>query len=137
MTVVCDTSPLCYLILINHAEVLPQLFNRIIIPNAVFRELLAEGSYALVQDFIAQPPTWLEIQSVTTLLPDLPSKLGAGEQEAISLALQINAVLIIIDDMDARIAALQRHLIVTGLLGILYRAGTQDLIDFPEAINRL
>lgn len=75
MTVVCDTSPLCYLILINHVEILPQLFNNILIPNAVRTELLAEGSYTQVQNWITQPPTWLDIQSVTTLLPDLPINL--------------------------------------------------------------
>ncbi len=137
MTVICDTSPLCYLILIDRVEVLPQLFNRIIIPTAVYTELLAEGSYPKIQDWIAEPPGWLEIQTVTTLLPGLPNKLGAGEQEAISLAVQLNAALIILDDMDARQAALDRELTVTGLLGVLYRAGTQDLINFPNAIDRL
>ncbi|BDA74910.1 hypothetical protein CAL7716_090760 [Calothrix sp. PCC 7716] len=105
MTVVCDTSPLCYLILINHVEILPQLFNNILIPNAVRTELLAEGSYTQVQNWITQAPTWLDIQPVTTLLPDLPNKLGAGEQEAISLAFHLNATLIILDDMDARVEA--------------------------------
>lgn len=137
MSVVCDTSPLCYLILINHVEILPQLFNNILIANAVRTELLAEGSYTQVQNWITQPPAWLNIQPVTTLLPDLPNKLGAGEQEAISLAFHLNATLIILDDMDARVEALQRNLTVTGLLGILYRTRTQDLIDFSDAINRL
>jgi predicted nucleic acid-binding protein len=49
MIVVCDTSPLCYLILIDCVEILPQLFGRITIPNAVCTELLAEGSYIQVQ----------------------------------------------------------------------------------------
>lgn len=39
--------------------------------------------------------------------------------------------------MDVRVEALQRNLTVTGLLGLLYRDGTQDLIDFPDAISRL
>ena len=45
MIVVCDTCPLCYLILIDCIEILPQLFGRITIPNAVCTELLAEGSH--------------------------------------------------------------------------------------------
>ncbi|WP_427157543.1 DUF3368 domain-containing protein [Aliinostoc sp. HNIBRCY26] len=137
MTIVCDTSPLCYLILIDEVEVLPQLFGRIIIPNAVCTELLAEGSYIQVQKLIAQPPSWLEIHSNTPLLPNLSSKLGIGEQEAISLAVQLDASLIILDDMDARQAAIAYGLNVTGLLGVLYRAGTQDVINFPNAISRL
>ncbi|MCC5635001.1 hypothetical protein LC593_03865 [Nostoc sp. CHAB 5844] len=67
MIVVCDTSPLCYLILIDCVEILPQLFSRITIPNAVCTELLAEGSYIQVQNWIAKPPSWLEIQTNTPL----------------------------------------------------------------------
>ncbi|BAY75894.1 hypothetical protein NIES25_23430 [Nostoc linckia NIES-25] len=137
MNVVCDTSPLCYLILIDCVEVLPQLFSRVTIPNAVCTELLAEGSYTQVQNWIARPPSWLEIQTTTPVLPNLSSKLGIGEQEAISLAVQLNAALIILDDMDARQAAIAHGLNITGLLGVLYRAGTQDIIDFPDAISRL
>ncbi|MEH2233157.1 MAG: DUF3368 domain-containing protein [Nostoc sp.] len=137
MIVVCDTSPLCYLILIDCVEILPQLFGRITIPNAVCTELLAEGSYIQVQNWIAQPPSWLEIQTTTSLLPNLSNKLGIGEQETISLAVQLNAALIILDDMDARQAAIKQGLNVTGLLGVFYRAGTQDMIDFPNAISKL
>ncbi|WGV28286.1 DUF3368 domain-containing protein [Halotia branconii] len=137
MIVVCDTSPLCYLILIDCVEILPQLLGRITIPNAVCTELLAEGSYIKVQNWIAQPPSWLEIQTNTPLLPNLSSKLGIGEQETISLAVQLNAALIILDDMDARQAAIAQGLNVTGLLGVLYRAGTRNIINFPNAISKL
>jgi predicted nucleic acid-binding protein len=41
MTVVCDTSPICYLILIRQIDVLPQLFGQVLIPAAVRDELLA------------------------------------------------------------------------------------------------
>ncbi|YAG11506.1 hypothetical protein NSTC745_00762 [Nostoc sp. DSM 114161] len=57
MNVVCDTLPLCYLILIDCVEVLPQLFSRVTIPNAVCTELLAEGSYTEVENWIACPPS--------------------------------------------------------------------------------
>lgn len=137
MTVVCDTSPLCYLILIDCVDVLPQLFNKIIIPAAVERELLAEGSYPIVQNWISHPPSWLEVQSVSILIPDLPSKLGIGEREAISLAVSLHASLIVLDDLEARKFAQKRNLIVTGLLGVLYSAGLQKQIDFSDAIQRL
>lgn len=85
MIVVCDTSPICYLLLIDQIEVLPQLFGRVIIPQAVRDELLAEGSAAVIQSWISQPPAWLEIRSIAIMLTELPEKLGAGEREAISL----------------------------------------------------
>jgi predicted nucleic acid-binding protein len=67
----------------------------------------------------------------------LPSYLGAGEREAISLAVSLQADLGIIDDLDARTAAQQLNLPIIGTLGMLYRAGTTGLIDFPMAIAQL
>jgi len=137
MIVVCDTSPICYLLLINQIEVLPQLFGQVIIPQAVRDELLAEGSTAVIQSWISQPPAWLEIRSASVVLTELPEKLGAGEREAISLAVSLDAALIVLDDFDARQASFSLGLTVTGLLGVLYQAGLQRLIDFPSAIKQL
>jgi predicted nucleic acid-binding protein len=137
MIVVCDTSPICYLLLIEQIQILPQLFNQIMIPPGVQNELLAEQDFSLIQSWITDPPTWVNIQPVPQLLDNLPIKLGCGEQEAISLAVSLQASLIILDDWDARQVALSQGLTVTGLLGVLYKAGTQGLIDFYNAIDRL
>lgn len=137
MIVICDTSPLCYLLLIGQIEILPQLFGRIIIPNAVQEELLNENADPIIKNWISQPPSWLEIQIVERLLSDLPSKLGSGECEAISLAVELKANLLIMDDWDARQAAISRGFTVIGLLGILYRAGVKNLLDFPNVIFQL
>lgn len=137
MIVVCDTSPICYLLLIEQIQILPQLFNQIIIPLAVQNELLAEQSFNQIQSWTANPPAWVSLQTVPQLLDNLPTKLGTGEQEAISLAVSLQANLIILDDWDARQSALAQGLTVTGLLGVLYKAGTQGLLDFYNAIDRL
>lgn len=137
MIVVCDTSPLCYLLLIEQIQILPQLFTQITIPPAVKNELLAEQTFSLIQTWIADLPTWVNVQTVPQLLDNLPAKLGAGEREAISIAVNLQAGLIVLDDWDARQAALSHGLTVTGLLGVLYKAGTQGLLDFYNAIERL
>ena len=49
MIVVSDTSPLCYLLLIDLIEVLPQLFGRVIIPQTVRDELLAPAAPQVVR----------------------------------------------------------------------------------------
>ena len=41
MKVVADTSPLCYLVLIDCIDLLPNLYDKVIIPPAVFNELSA------------------------------------------------------------------------------------------------
>ena len=116
---------------------LPALFGQITIPLAVHDELLAEGAAENIQAWIASPPEWLVIQPVLDPLDDLPATLGPGEREAIGLAVRLKATLIVLDDLDARQAAQTYGLTVTGLLGILYRAGMQELLDFPETIARL
>ena len=137
MTVVSNTSPLCYLLLIDQINLLPQLFGQITIPQAVCDELGASESLAILQSWIAQAPEWLEIQSITTKPDEVLEELDLGEREAIALAQQLEAELILLDDRAARRVAAERGLLVTGVLGILDRAATRGLIDFPTAIDRL
>lgn len=135
MTVVCDTSPICYLILIDQINVLTELFGQVAIPQAVRDELIAEG--ALVQAWISQPPNWLDVQLVTTQTDAVLERLDLGEREAILLAEHLGSSLIVLDDLDARRIATERGLTVTGLLGVLYQAGLRGLIDFPNTIEQL
>jgi predicted nucleic acid-binding protein len=44
MIVIADSTPLNYLILIHQVDLLPQLFDRVLIPPAVFEELPAPGN---------------------------------------------------------------------------------------------
>jgi predicted nucleic acid-binding protein len=64
MLVVSDTSPLCYLLLIDQIDLLPKIYGRVVIPQAVRDELADERSPQLVKSWIEQPPDWLEIQVV-------------------------------------------------------------------------
>ena len=56
MIVIADTSPLHYLILLDHAEVLQQLYGSVIIPAAVVHELQAQRTPAVVRQWIIDPP---------------------------------------------------------------------------------
>lgn len=137
MIIISDTSPICYLILIGQIDVLPQLFQAILIPTAVRDELLNEGADNSIRAWVSNPPNWLTVQTVSQLLGDLPANFGKGEREAISLAVTLQADLLILDDLDARIVAQKYNLTITGTLGILYGAGIAKLIDFPSAIQQL
>lgn len=137
MIVISDTSPLCYLLLIDLVDLLPQLYGRVIIPQAVRDELSAPGAPDIVQIWISQPPEWLEIQTITNQ-PDLMlSQLDLGELEAIALAEQLGADAILLDDREARQIATERGLEIIGLLGILGAAASSGLVDFSIAIERL
>ncbi len=138
MTVVSDTSPLCYLTWIEQLDLLRALFNEVVIPPAVLEELRAAGAPASVQQRFHHPLDWLRIQAAEPSVPDEGlSSLHAGEREAILLAEQIEADLILLDEQDARRIASARGLQLTGLLGILDEAATRQLVDVPEAIEKL
>jgi predicted nucleic acid-binding protein len=64
MIVVSNTSPINYLILINYINLLPELFQQIIIPQAVYSELSDASAPIPGRTWIANPPDWLRIQSI-------------------------------------------------------------------------
>lgn len=64
-------------------------------------------------------------------------RLHSGEREAIWLAEELKADLIILDEKPARQIARERGLNLTGLLGILEIAATRQLIDLPTVLERL
>jgi predicted nucleic acid-binding protein len=63
--------------------------------------------------------------------------LDPGERAAILLTQELNADLLLLDDMKARRIATDRGFTITGILGILDRAATMKLIDLPTAVQRL
>ncbi|GAA6618043.1 DUF3368 domain-containing protein [Scytonema sp. NUACC26] len=137
MIVVSDTSPICYLLLIGKIDVLHQLYGQVLIPEIVRQELTDPRSPTIVQVWIETPPTWLIVQPVNTLSDENLKTLDPGERDAIVLAEQQKANLLIIDDLLGRQIAQFRGLRVTGLLGVLDEAARKNLLDFPESINCL
>jgi len=62
---------------------------------------------------------------------------GAGERAAITLALDLNADLLLMDDRQGVKAARRKGIEVTGTLGVLSRAGQRGLVNLAEAFDRL
>lgn len=71
MIVVSDTSPINYLILIELQDLLPKLFDRILIPEAVHRELLSAAAPDPIKRFLAETPDWLEVRPSPEIDPSL------------------------------------------------------------------
>jgi predicted nucleic acid-binding protein len=136
MTVVSDTSPINYLVLIDCVHILPDLFERVLVPHAVRDELRAAGAPDKVENWTANPPDWFEVQQAGAVDPSL-NRLGEGEREAISLAQSTGASLILIDEIEGRRAALERGLKVAGTVGVLELAAARGLIDPAETVKRL
>jgi predicted nucleic acid-binding protein len=138
LLIVADTSPLVYLVLIDHIDILPQLFETILVPEAVHAELQNPLAPTAVQGWASALPSWVEVKQVLNVPDDAVLRpLGAGEREAIALALSIHADLILIDERKGTQAAMNKGLDVTGTLGILQRAGLRGLLNLPDAFDRL
>jgi len=132
--VVIDTSPMQYLYQIAQLDLLPTLYGQVRMPQAVANEL-AQGR---TQGISLPDPTslsWITLCSVSAsvLIPNLPN-LGAGEREALSLAMTIPDSLVILDDALARSYAQQLNIPITGTLGVLLK-GKQS--GYVEAIAPL
>lgn len=63
MLVIANTSPLHYLVLIDHPAILPTLFGRVLIPPAVVEELQRPHTPTAVSVWMASPPGWLEMRT--------------------------------------------------------------------------
>jgi predicted nucleic acid-binding protein len=137
MIVIADTTPLNYLILIHQADLLPQLFGRVLIPPAVFEELQQPETPQLVQAWIADPPPWLQVQSLRFHPDPELDYLDSGEREAIALAEEIHADQLLLDEADARREAARRKLTFIGTLGVLREAARRELLNLPITLAQL
>lgn len=137
MIVVSDTTPLNYLILIEAADVLPALFGRVYAPTAVMRELSDPRGPQPVRAWAGSPPEWLTVKEPAQVDETLPKPLHKGEVEAISLAQELGADWVLIDERKASREAESRGLRVAGTLGILEEAGARNLLDYKKGRDRL
>jgi predicted nucleic acid-binding protein len=135
MIVVSDTGPLSYLVEIREAELLPKLFGRVIAPPAVVLELRHPGTPESVRQWIATPPPWLEVIAPTHA--DAALRLGPGETDAISLARELRADVLLIDERDGTKIARRLGLLTTGTLGVLDIAAEKGLVSLPAALSLL
>jgi predicted nucleic acid-binding protein len=135
MVVVADTSPINYLVLIARIDLLARLYARIVIPPAVLAELKHPLAPKVVRDWAENAPQWLEILSPKSSL--ILPKLDLGEAEAIALATEVSADVVLIDEHAGRQEALRRGLKVAGTLSLLDEADQAGLVIFDDAVAEL
>jgi hypothetical protein len=119
--VVSNASPLIALADIEQLDLLTTLFGSIVIPPAVAGEIARTVPAGL---------PWLRVENLTGALPRAVQRpsLGAGEREAISLAAELHADWLIVDDLPARRVARALDLRVIGTLGVLLAAKRRALV---------
>lgn len=127
-SVVINASPLITLFRSGQAHILPQLFNRIIVPQAVWQEVvLDDWDDAPVRKLRQQ--TWPVREHVDPSPRVAAWALGAGETAVLSHALANPPLRAVIDDMDARRCAQTLGIPIFGTGGLLVLAKRRGLLD--------
>jgi len=137
IVVVADTSPLNYLIQIKCEPLLPALYGRVFVPVAVLRKLNQPGTPNIVRSWLQHLPEWMAVREVRSAPAQALAALGPGEREAIQLALEESADLLLIDEKLGVRLARERGLTVTGTLGILVHAAQHGLVEIDAALANL
>jgi predicted nucleic acid-binding protein len=136
-SLVADTGPLHYLVLINAVELLPRLFDRVFVPTTVHAELTRPETPAAVRDWALALPGWLTVLPVAANDDAALESLDVGERAVIALATSLQPDLILMDDRAGIAAARARRFAATGTLGLLIRASQGGLIDLAAAFAAL
>jgi hypothetical protein len=140
--IISDTSALIHLAAIGRLTLLRELYQRISVPPAVWKEAVDEGKgkAGTAEIESARQLGWIEvaIPSNAPLVSLLQRDLDEGESEAIALAIEHRADLILLDESDARQVAERYGLPKTGVVGVLIRAKQEGLIaSLKEELEKL
>lgn len=132
MNVVSDTTAITTLLKTGQVGLLRELFDQVFVPRAVWDELTA---------FHSDLPDFVELRMVSNPGQRLPGteSLGRGEAEALLLAKELNARLLVTDDRKARAMATKLNIVCVGLVGIVIQAkrngkisSVRDLLEIIE-----
>ena len=129
-SVISNASPLIALSQLDHLDLLEQFFHTVIIPPAVADEISPT----------VHLPAWIEKRSLSQPIGPriLSASLGPDESEAISLALETGARLVILDERAGRRLARGLGLSIIGVLGVLLMGKRRGLLPaMKPCLDRL
>jgi len=130
MIVVSNTSPIINLAVIGQLDLLRQLYGKVVVPQAVHDEIVIEGVGQAGAEEV-EKLGWIKVEPVTNrpMVTSLASDLDIGEAEAIVLAVEVEAELLLIDERKGRMIASRLGVKHIGLLGVLVQAKHEGLIS--------
>jgi len=138
-SVISNSTPLIAFIKKNELSILKNLFKEIIIPKAVYDEILNTPRTSNKEGEILKKELkkkWILIKEITT--PKFPElNLGRSETEAINLCIELNNPLLLIDEKKARNIAKSLKIDVLGTLGILSLVNKRGLKNEQEILENL
>ena len=142
MIVVSDASPLINLARIGRLDLLRLLYETLLIPEAVWQEVVINGA-GQPGSAEVRAADWIHKEAIANgpLVRALRQTLGAGEAEAIVLALEADAALLLMDERLGRVAAERQGIRCMGLVGVGLEAKHGGLItsvkSFLDALREV
>lgn len=137
---VVDSSAIIALAEINMADIIEALGMEIIVPHAVYEEVVIKGhsrpGSRELEDLVRQGKAKILTPRDRTLVEALHDPLGMGESEAIALAVEHNCMAVL-DDRIARLKAKFMRLKVKGTIGLLRLAYDRGIIDKNKLVQAL
>ncbi|WP_297453034.1 DUF3368 domain-containing protein [Persephonella sp.] len=126
--VVSNTTPILSFIKLNRLDILRNIYKEITIPEAVFKEL-EEGKHKYYINIFKKD--WIKISKASNkrLVKQFEEILDTGEAEAITLALELKADLLLMDEKIGRKIAEEQGLKISGTIGILLKAKEEGIIS--------
>ena len=126
--IISNTTPILSLLKINKLALLKELYGKVSIPNAVFREIESGKQKEYYQDLSLLP--WIEIGEVKEPESRISFMgLDEGEAEVLILAGEQKADLVLMDEIMGRRIARQIGFNLTGTIGVLLKAKEKGLIS--------
>ena len=134
MQVICNTSPLIGLMKIGKLDLLPKLFDKVIIPQAVYDELCAKSEIhwkeaEQVQSMVNKSELCIYKVQNDAIVRMMYGRLHRGELEVIIGAKELGLSVAIVDERAARRTAADLLVRTIGILGLLLYAKEKGLID--------
>jgi predicted nucleic acid-binding protein len=138
MRAVTNATPLIALALLGRLDLLRDLFDEVLVPCAVYDEVVKAGEGRPGAGMIAEAG-WLQIVRPMTAPSIEPMLLGldAGEMEVLLLAREQQPAWALIDERQARRVARAMGLPVKGTLGLLLSAVLAGCMSRDEALRAL
>ena len=135
--VVVNSTPLIALAQADMLHILKDLYEEIMIPEAVFSEITVKDDVA--REMLLHNKSWIKVHRIqdTSEKKMYRSRLHDGEVEVMILAKESQADLVIIDDYAARKTAQYLGLPLTGTVGVLLKAKKLGILEavFPVVVR--
>jgi len=137
---VLDSSAIIALAEINMADIIEALGMEIIVPQAVYEEVVVKGrsrpGSRELEELVRRGKVKVLLPRDKALVEALHDPLGMGESETIALAVE-HGCTAVLDDRIARLKAKSMGLTVKGTIGLLRLAYDKDLIDKNKLVQAL